>query len=153
MGKDIGKKNYVSPSRVPNLFPINNEEKKRLENNRVEKEVNRESKVSDEKEKVELKSGEMDFETKINKWKKIRRLGSDGKDGQVWEVTDPVKGGAFAMKQFKPKKSAEKFAKELKMHQLSAAIGVAPLLLGAVRSPPFCLVMEKMENTLPKVLA
>lgn len=80
------------------------------------------------------------------KYTKFHQLGNKGKEGVTYLVKNDT-GKTYAMKTFRPSKSADKLKHEYKLLRMAGKAGVAPRAIDYSKTDKY-IVMEKMDQHL-----
>ena len=83
---------------------------------------------------------------KIDRYKKIRQLGENGKEGTTYLVVTP-EGVEYAMKTFRKQKSSSKLRKEAELQKIASSTGASPAVIDIDTVSKY-IVMEKLDKHL-----
>lgn len=99
----------------------------------------------------ELKDFEKFKKKEESKYRRIRQLGDEGKEGTTYLVINNETNRRYAMKQFRASKSIDKMIREAELQQIGYENGISPGVVD-VNNHYRYIVMEKMDKSLFEVL-
>ena len=99
----------------------------------------------------ELKDFEKYQQKEESKYKKVRQLGEEGKEGTTYLVVDNQTNKRYAMKQFRPSKSIDRMTREAELQQTASDHGLSPGIVD-VNNHYRYIIMEKLDKSLFEIL-